>query len=433
MTEDEKMQVAVFRFSVIGDFVTAISMSRAEKKRLLREKCSRKWQIPFSEKTRISRGTIQRWCRIYRNSEGDLKSLYPRDRSDQGKARAMDEETCLSLIGLRLAIPALTVPQLISQMNAQNRVTPGIVLNSSTVYRFLHQHNLMAAQMKKPVDRRKFEAELPNDLWQSDVMHGPKVDVDGKMRKTYLIAIIDDHSRLIVQARFYLSEKLSSYLDAFENAIAARGLPRKLYVDNGAAFRSRHLEYVTASLSISLIHAKPYTPQGKGKIERWFKTVRGSFLPLFKGTGLSQLNEALTRWVRDGYNKKIHSATGQTPFKRFTGKMHCLRSSPVNLEDYFRKVARRTVSKDRSVTLNGRLYEAPVALIGKRVELLYHGSQPENLEIKYQNKSFGLIRGVDLHVNCRVKRDKNNNPQIESSSLTNYLGGKLLSQKGTPS
>ena len=433
MTEDEKMQVAVFRFSVIGDFVTAISMSRPEKRRLLREKCSRKWQIPFSEKTRISRGTIQRWCRIYRNSGGDLKSLHPKDRTDQGKARAMDEETCLSLIGLRLAIPALTVPQLIDQMNAQNRVTPGIVLNNSTVYRFLHQHNLMATQMKKPVDRRKFEAELPNDLWQSDVMHGPKVDVDGKMRKTYLIAIIDDHSRLIVHARFYLSEKLSSYLDAFENAIAARGLPRKLYVDNGAAFRSRHLEYITASLSISLIHAKPYTPQGKGKIERWFKTVRGSFLPLFKGTGLSQLNDALTRWVRNGYNKKIHSATGQTPFERFTGKMHCLRSAPVNLKDHFRKVARRTVSKDRSVTLNGRLYEAPVALIGKRVELLYHGSQPVNLEIKYQNKSFGLIRGVDLHVNCRVKRDKNNNPQIESSSLTKYLGGKLLSQKGTPS
>jgi len=422
MTEDEKMQVAVFRFSVISDFVTGVAMSRAEKRRLKREKCARKWQIPFSEKTRISQGTLQRWCRVYRNSGGDLKSLYPQDRSDQGKARAMDEETCLSLIELRLEIPAVNVPQLIEQMNRQNRVSPGIVLNNSTVYRFLHQQNLMATQMKKPVDRRKFEAELPNDLWQSDVMHGPKVDVDGKMRKTYLIAIIDDHSRLIVHAPFYL--------EAFENAIAARGLPRKLYVDNGAAFRSKQLEYITASLSISLIHAKPYMPQGKGKIERWFKTVRSSVLPLFKGTGLSQLNEALTRWISDSYHKRIHSATGQTPFERFTGKMHCLRSSPVNLKDYFRKVARRTVSKDRSVTLGGRLYEAPVSLIGKRVELLYHDSEPEKVEVKYQNKSFGLIRVVDLHVNCRVKRDKNNNPQIESNNLTKYQGGKLLSKKG---
>jgi putative transposase len=104
MTEDEKMQVAVFRFSVIGDFVTATAMSRAEKRRLMRDKRARKWQIPFSEKTRISRGTIQRWCRIYRNSGGDLKSLHPRSRSDQGKARTMDEETCLSLIGLSLSM-----------------------------------------------------------------------------------------------------------------------------------------------------------------------------------------------------------------------------------------------------------------------------------------------------------------------------------------
>ena len=430
MTEDEKMQVAVFRFGVISDFVTGVQMSRAEKRRLMQDKCARKWQIPFSEKTRISKGTIRRWCRLYRDSNGDLKSLYPKDRSDQGKTRAMDEETCLSLIRLRSDMPALTVPQLIEQMNRQKRAAPGIVLNNSTVYRFLHEQNLMAPQLKNPVDRRKFEAELPNDLWQSDVMHGPKIDADGKLRKTYLVAIIDDHSRLIVYARFYLTENLAAYLDAFENAIATRGLPRKLYVDNGAAFRSRHLEYIAASLAISLIHSKPYTPQGRGKIERWFKTVRGSFLPLFKGAGLIELNEALTCWITESYHKRKHSATGQTPFERFTGKMQCLRTAPVNLKDYFRKVARRTVSKDRSITLNGRLYEAPVALIGKRVELLYHGTQPETVEVKYQNKSFGMIRTVNLNVNYRVKRDKNNNPQIQSDDLVKYQGGKLLSQKG---
>lgn len=429
MTEDEKMQVAVFRFGVISDFVNGTQMSRVDKRRLMADKCARKWQVPFSEKTRISKGTIGRWCRCYRNSNADLKSLYPKDRSDQGKARAMDQETCLSLIALKSQMPALTVPQLIDQMNRQNRVTPGIVLNNSTVYRFLHEQNLMSPQLK-PVDRRKFEAELPNDLWQSDVMHGPRVDVDGKMRKTYLIAIIDDHSRLIVHARFYLSEKLTFYLAAFEDALATRGLPRKLYVDNGAAFRSRHLEYIAASLSISLIHAKPYMPQGKGKIERWFKTVRTSFLVAFKAAGLDQLNDALTRWITESYHEKIHSATGQTPFQRFTSKMHCLRAAPANLKDYFRKVSRRTVSKDRSITLNGRLYEAPVALIGKRVELLYHGSEPEKVEIKYRNESFGMIRTVNLNVNYRVKRDKNNNPQIQSNNLTKYQGGKLLSQKG---
>jgi putative transposase len=429
MTEDEKMQVAVFRFGVISVFVTGVEMSRVEKRQLLRDKCARKWQIPFSEKTRISRGTIQRWVRVYKASIGNLKSLFPKDRTDQGKCRAMDQETCLLLIRMRSEMPSLTVPQLIDQMNRQNRVTPGTMLNNSTVYRFLHEQNLMSPQVK-PVDRRKFEAELPNDLWQSDVMHGPRVDVDGKMRKTYLIGIIDDHSRLIVHARFYLSEKLASYLTAFEEAIATRGLPRKLYVDNGAAFRSRHLEYIAASLAISLIHAKPYLPQGKGKIERWFKTVRSSFLAAFKPAGLDQLNDALTRWITESYHEKIHSVTGQTPFQRFTGKMHCLRAAPANLKDYFRKVARRTVSKDRSVTLNGRLYEAPVALIGKRVELLYHECEPEQVEVKYRNENFGMIRTVNVNVNYHVKRDKNNNPQIQSGDLAKYQGGKLLSQKG---
>ena len=430
MTEDEKMQVAVFRFGVISDFVIGIQMSRGEKRRLMRDKSDRKWQIPFSEKTSLSMATISRWCRLYKDSNGDLKSLYPKDRCDQGKSRTMDEDTCLSLIELKSQMPALSVPQLIEQMNRQNRTSPGIVLNNSTVYRFLHQQNLIDPQVKKPVDRRKFEAELPNDLWQSDVMHGPKVDINGKRRKSYLIAIIDDHSRLIAHGQFYSSEALACYLDAFENALAKRGLPRKLYVDNGAAFRSRHLEYICASLAIALIHSKPYTPQGRGKIERFFKTVRGQFLPGFKGQTLNEINEAFDRWLNDIYHQRKHSSTKQSPFERFAANLHCLRTAADNLNDYFRKVARRKVNKDRSVTLNGQLFEGPVALIGKRVELLYHDSQPQQVEVKYQNKSFGMLAPVNLNVNYRIKRDKNNNPQIHSNTDGNeYGGGKLWASK----
>jgi len=429
MNEDEQIKVEVFRFSIIRDFVNGTRLSRSEQRRLMADKCVRKWQIPFSEKTRISKATIYRWMRLYKNSNGDLKSLYPKGRSDQGKSRAMDEDTCLALMTLKLQMPAATVPRLIGEMQRQNRVTPGIVLNKSTVYRFLHHHDLMQPVAAHPEDRRKFEAELPNDLWQSDVMHGPKVEVDGRMRKAYLIAIIDDHSRLIVYARFYLSETLASYLDAFENALARRGLPRKLYVDNGAAFRSKQLEYITASLAIALIHARPYKPQGKGKIERWFKTVRSRFLTHCNFTTLPELNTAFDQWLHDDYHRKKHTSIGQTPFERFTAQMHCLRSAPVNLKDYFRKVARRTIASDRTITLNGRLYEGPVALIGKRIELLYHETEPEKVEVKYQHKSFGLIRPVDLHVNCRVKRDKNNNPQISGVAHGNYQGGSLFRRR----
>jgi len=427
MTEDEKKQVAAFRFGVVGDLVTASGFEPGEQERLIREKCARKWQIPFSDKTRISRSTILRWMRLYKDSNGKLESLYPSDRSDQGRSRALDEETCLALIRLRKERPKATIAYLIDQINRRRLATPGIRLTPSTVYRFLHQQNLMHPSSNQPEDRRKFEAELPNDLWQSDVMHGPKVEVAGRMKKVYLIAVIDDHSRLVPHGEFYLTERLSSYLDTLEQALLKRGLPRKLYVDNGPAFRSRHLEHITASLGIALVHSKPYKPQGRGKIERFFRSVRQGFLCGFNGHTLTELNEAFDIWINQVYHQRKHSATGQTPFERFTANMQCLRVAPADLKDHFRQRVRRRVAKDRTITLNGRLYEAPVTLIGVQVELLYHTEDPEQVEIKYQQKSYGIVRPVNLHVNCRVKRDKNRNAQIDlNPDPSTYRGGRLL-------
>ena len=204
MTEEEKKQVAAFRFAVICELALAQQMEPGEQERLIREKCARKWQIPFSSKSRISRSTLLRWIRVYKQSGGRLESLYPAGRSDRGKSRSLDEDTCQALIALRRELPRATAKKLIEQMQRRRLVAPGIKLRPTTVYRFLHQQGLMYPDAPRPVDRRKFEAELPNDLWQSDVMHGPHVMVNGKQRKTYLIAIIDDHSRLITHGEFCL-------------------------------------------------------------------------------------------------------------------------------------------------------------------------------------------------------------------------------------
>jgi hypothetical protein len=272
----------------------------------------------------------------------------------------------------------------------------------------------MEKPANRPVDRRKFEAELPNDLWQSDVMHGPKLRVGNTLKKTYLIAFIDDHSRLIPHGEFYPSESLACFSNALEQALLKRGLPRKLYVDNGSAYRSRQLEYTCASLGIALIHARPYMPQGKGKIERFHRTVRSELLSGFKGQTLREINEAFDLWVNGKYHQRKHSSTSQSPFKRFTSHMECIRTAPADLKDHFRKTVKRRVNKDRSIVINKRLYEAPVELIGKRVEVLFHEDSPEEAEVKWRQKSYGMLTMIDLHVNCRVKRDKNN--QIELSA-----------------
>jgi transposase InsO family protein len=425
MDQEKKKQIAVFRFGVIADFVTGVKLHRGEKQRLLAHKCARKWTIPYSNRTFIGRSTIRDWIASYQNGGSRLEALYPRDRADRGKSRSIDDETAANLICVRNEMPKATVDTLIAAMTQRQLISPSTRLNATNVWRFLHQHGLMPESQAPAVDRRKYEAELPNDIWQSDVMHGPRVLVNERRRKAYLIAFIDDHSRLVPFGRFYLSENLAAFLDAFEKALVKRGLPRKLYVDNGSAFRSRQLEHVCASLAIALIHATAYQPQGKGKIERFFRTVRTQFLPTL-GTqcSLSDLNNAFRRWL-DQYHQRRHSAIAQSPLQRYGANMQCLRAAPDDLKDHFRIVVRRTVARDRSVTIDGRLFEAPVALIGKRIDLLYHKDQPMRVEARLSGESYGMLQPVDLAVNCRVKRDRNRNTQIDTDDTRPPSGGKI--------
>jgi transposase InsO family protein len=286
MDEEKKKQIAIFRFGVISDFVSSARLQWGERKRLLQEKCAREWQIPFSGRTRLSPATILSWIRAYERSGRKLEAIYPHTRSDRGLGRALDNETALALTRLRQEMPTSTLRSLIRVAQQRRLVDPETHLAECTVWRLLKREGLMHRE-HAPTDRRRFEAELPNDIWQSDVMHGPSVRVEGKNRKAYLIAFIDDMSRLICHAQFYLSENLDCYLDSLRQALLTRGLPRKLYVDNGPAFRSLHLKQICASLGIALIHSKPYQPQGKGKVERFFRTVRTDFLPGVRAESLT--------------------------------------------------------------------------------------------------------------------------------------------------
>ena len=423
MNEEQKQQVAIFRFGVISDFVSPTRLGWGERARLLKQKCDRQWQIPFSHRTRLSPATIRSWIRAYEKSGQRLESLYPHSRSDRGQARALDPETALALIGLRREMPTAPVQTLIRTAQQRRVVDAEQHLAESTVWRLLKREGLMERTEHEPMDRRRFEAQLPNDLWQSDVMHGPSVSVDGKNRKAYLIAFIDDMSRLVCHAQFYLSENLDSYLDALRQALLTRGLPRKLYVDNGPAFRSFHLHQITASLGIALIHSKPYQPQGKGKVERFFRTVRADFLPAVRAKTLTDLNLALDGWLRDVYHNREHSSTGQTPLARYAAHCECVRAAPKDLSDHFRQQARRRVAKDRTVSLAGRLFEAPIALIGKQITLFYHPHDPARLEARYEGKSYGMLTAVDVNVNCQVKREKDSvKIHTEPRSVS---GGKL--------
>jgi putative transposase len=426
MEEQQQKDVAVFRFGVISDFVTRSELDRGEQERLLREKCERAWQIPHSNRSRLARSTILGWIKAYRESGGRLESLYPDSRNDRGMSRVIDEETGALIVRLRTEMPRCSLPTLISELEKRKLLPPGLVLGASTLYRFLKREGILKVASPPPVDRRKFEAELPNDLWQSDAMHGPMVRVGEKRRKTYLFAFIDDMSRLVPHAAFYLNENLDSYLGALRSALLKRGLPRKLYVDNGPAFRSKLLHEIAASLGIALVHSKPYKPQGRGKVERFFQTVRGQFLPTVQGSTLEALNEQIERWITSDYHQRLHGATDEPPLKRFADHMECIRPAPKHLEDYFRKRARRRVANDRTVSLHGKLYEAPVPLIGKHVILLYNQADPARIEVQLDGRCYGFLTPLDLNVNCRVRRRDRNRLVLESTPAPSLPSGQLV-------
>ena len=435
MDEEAKRRIAQFRFGVIHDLIGDRKLNRGEQKRLLLEKSSCTWEIPGSERSFISASTILCWARRYEKGGRRIESLYPDARCDRGRPRVLDEETILSLVELRKQLKGASMPVVLREAKLRKILHPGVKVHPATIYRLFKQRGLMKREAA-PVDRRRFEAELPNDIWQSDCMHGPRIIVEGKERKAYLFAFIDDMSRLICHAEFFCNERVENYTAALKVALAKRGLPRKLYVDNGPAFRSHMLAHATASLGIALIHSTPYQPQGRGKIERFFRTLRMQFLSTCpEGLSLEKLNEALNRWLDEHYNVTVHSSTRQTPLNRYLKHAHLLREAPKDLNDYFRLQTTRKVDRDRTVSLNGMLYEAPIPLIDKTITLMYHNGDSARIEAFHEGLSHGMLVPLDMKINCRVRREHsivNLLPQAQKQEAQDdqpkYTGGKLFGE-----
>ena len=408
--DDKKVKIATFRFGVIAEFVNGVKLTYGEKERLISEKIQRSYVIPFSPRTKVSRSSIMAWINDYRKAGHRIEGLYPKVRRDRGTYRRLPLGVRIAVKELKQEQPSLTLPTIIQTLQHKKVIGPDEVINQASLYRYLKQEKLSEVNVEAE-DKRRFEASLPNEMWQCDVMHGPSVREGGKLRKAYLCAILDDHSRLIVHGEFYLSENLSALKDTLRKAVVKRGLPQKFYVDNGSSYRALNLEQVTAALGISLHHSRPYTPEGRGKIERWFRTLQDSFLPIVTildpgELTLSRLNERLSDWV-DEYNNKEHGTTKEAPLLRFKKNMSCVRPAPAHLMDYFRFIEYRLVRKDRTFRLAGKSYEAPVSLIDRRIELRFHNDPEESssVEVFFDGRSYGFASLLDERLNAKLGRD----------------------------
>ena len=367
--------LALFRLSVLGPLVSRERLARGELQQLIRELSEREYAIPGSKRRHLGAKTIQAWYYAWR-SRG-IDGLTPKPRADRGASKivpALQE----AILSAKRANPRRSVRHIVRLLEAAGTVPLGS-LSRSAVHRLLQQHGLskLVGSTHVPEEKRSFAAEFAGSIWYGDVMHGPRVPHKGHLRKTYLVSLIDDASRLVAHSAFCLGETALDVEGVLKQALLRRGVPLKLVVDNGAAYRAHTLQGICARLGIHLIFCRPYAPEGKGKLERWHRTCRDQFLGELDErhiANLDDLNARLWAWLEQVYHRSAHTGLdGMTPLARYQrdlGRIRSLGSRAAQLDALFHHRIARFVRKDGTVSYLGRCFEVPYELAGKTVALV---------------------------------------------------------------
>jgi putative transposase len=392
--QDRAQEIGVFRWRVVGEAVDP-SLSPRERGMLVRALAAREHLGPDGRWVRVSRNTLDRWIRAYR--EGGFEGLVPAPRRmpNQTPARLLE-----LAVALRREQPARTAAQIHRIILEAEGSSP----SARTINRHLAAAGLpwKGGQIGRALGR--FEADQRNELWTGDALHGPLIDG----RRTYLFCFIDDHSRLLVGYRWAARENVLGASRALRAGLAARGRPRAVYVDNGSPFVSGQLLRACAVLGIRLIHSRPGRPEGRGKIERAFLTIRQQVLVELEDhppASLDELGSTFQAWVESVYHQRVHSETGQTPLERFLALGPPPLPSELALCEAFRWSERRTVSRTGTVGMHGNTYEVDPGLAGRRVDLIFDPLELAEIEVRLDGHHQGLAvpRQIKRHVHPRAQ------------------------------
>ena len=392
-------QVAYWRYQLIRDAADPALSSRA-RGRLVRSLANTVHKGPFGHEVRVSRQSLDRWIRTWR--QGGFTALVPPQR--QVTPRTAPEVLDLAA-ALKRENPDRTAAQVVRILRAHSGWAP----SERTLLRHFERLELRTRpDGQPPTVFGRFEAASPHDRWVGDALHGPKI----AGRKTYLFCFLDDHSRAVMGARWGYFEDTIRLAAAFRLGLAARGVPKSIHVDNGSAFTDAALKRAAAKLGIRIIHTIPYRPEGKGKIERFFETVRGQFLVEIgdgaKVADLQELNRLFMAWVETVYHRRVHEGTGQTPLDRWLAGAPFAQPSPAQLAEAFLWSVNRQVRKTATVSLFGNAYEVDPFLAGRTVELVFDPFDLTRIEVHHNGKPMGLatpqVIGRHAHPKARTEQ-----------------------------
>ena len=370
--------------------------------------------LPDGSVFRYSPKTISKWVSLYQN--GGIDALMPRERSDKGATRVLPDTAIEEICRLKAAFPRLNSTQIHKHLVEEAFIPASVSV--CAVQRFVKKHDLKSASNPNLRDRKAFEEDAFGKMWQADTCYLPYITENGQRRRVYCILVIDDHSRFLVGGGLFYNDTAYNFQKVLKDAVAAHGIPSKLYVDNGCSYVGAQLSLICGSIGTVLLHTKVRDGASKAKIERQFRTLKETWLytlDMDSITSLAQFNGLLKDYMRS-YNTSVHSGIGTTPLARYQQTRSSIRrpKSREWLEECFLNRITRKVNKDSTVSIDRVAYDVPMQFISSKVEIRFLPDDMSSAFILYEGEHYP-IRPTDKIENCRTKR--NNAPGIDYSKL----------------
>ncbi len=417
-SRDSRQAKALARYEVISAYI-AMEPPRGQRRQLLEQLARKTWPGTEDQPLRVSAETIRSWVRSYRRH--GLEGLEDKPHPKRG-SKALTAEQVELVCALKKEVPERSLDRLLAIIEEMGLVDKDTV-RRSTLHRVLQAQGLSARRCRVPdsQDLDRFEAHTSNDLWQSDMLVGPWLQDPvqrGKLRRAYLYAFLDDHSRLLLHGRFSFKGDLPALELVFRRCLQKYGRPKRVYYDNGQVYRSGHMRHIVAELGIhgQIVFTKPYRPMGHGKIEAFNRYCRGAFIAELKASKvktLDELNEAFLAWVDLSYSQKIHTETGEEPRKRWRKdieKVEYVDEEALRLAFLWKET--RSPDKAGLFSLFGTRYQAGASLANKRIEVRYDPEQLGDIELWYGGVFRERVKPFEVQTHRRPKPKEDDDPEL---------------------
>jgi transposase InsO family protein len=403
--KDLDRELAYFRFALIAPAIQG-TFSDASVAAYCRRVAENPVLRPDGTLFQYKPATLEKWITLYK--AGGMEALVPRERSDKGSIRALSDECVAEIYSLKEKFPRLDALQIHIHLVKEGLLSATV--SPRTVQRFIKAKNLRGPAASGPMkDRKAFEEPYFGAMWQADSCHFPYVpDDNGKRRRTDLMIIVDDHSRMIVGARLFFDDNAYNFQKVLKGAVSSAGIPQKLYGDHGGPYENAQLAYICGSMGTVLLHAPMRDGAAKAKVERTFGSLKSRWLnglDVKQIRSLDEFNRELAEAVRK-HNLTINSSTGQTPMDRFLatrGRIRMPESEDWLKECFMNRVTRR-VRNDSTLSIQNMQFDAPMQFMRQTVEVRFLPDMLSGAYILDGGTRYPL-KLTDKQANSRVKRE----------------------------